>query len=132
MAVSQLLHNTFSAPVNADLHASQFRVMYQLSGTVGNEYVDALGNNGTMPLGILLNKPAAQGRAGRIAGPGCITKLEAGAAVAEGDLIMATTGGRGITATTGTNVWYVGMARESASGSGVYFTCLIQPGRGVQ
>ncbi len=85
-----------------------------------------------MPLGIIINKPAAAGRGGRIAGPGCIVKAEAGAAVAEGDIVMATATGRLITATTGTNVWTVGVAREAASGSGAYFACLIMPARGVQ
>lgn len=130
MAVALLLNNVFSRPANAAI--TQFRAVYQYAGTAGSDYCDTLTNNGTMPIGVLINKVAAQGRAARIAGPGCITKMEANAAIAEGDRVMVAAGGFGAVATLGTNVWAIGVAMEPASGSGAYFSVLVHPGRGVQ
>src|SRR3990167_2056430 len=111
MTVHQLLHNVFSAPADADLSTDQFRILYMK--TDGD--VDIITGSGTMPIGVLLNKPAAAARAARVAGPGCICKCEAGATVDEGQLIQAVAGGRGSPAAVGTATRYVGVAMSPAA-----------------
>lgn len=128
MAVHRQLNNVFSKTANADLSSSQYRILY----VVNDADVDVLANDGTHPIGVLLNKPAAAGRAARVAGPGCICKVEAGAVIDEGDRIVAVAGGRGSAAPAGTNVWTAGIAMTAASGSGVIFEMMVHPLRGVQ
>jgi hypothetical protein len=126
MAVHRLLSNVISGVADADLSTNQFRIV--ANDDDGN--VVACVDSGTLPVGILLNKPAAAGRACRIAARGCIVKLEAGAAINERAMVVAVAGGRGSTATSGTP-FAVGWAHTAASGSGVIFECEVDPGRHV-
>lgn len=128
MAVSKRIHD-ISAVANADLSSNQYRLVYQTST---DDQVAVLANDGTAPVGVLLNKPNAAGRAARIAGIGSVVKCEAGAAITAGARVSATTGGRAITAVAGTNAWVAGVARSNASGSASYFELEVMPGRGVQ
>jgi hypothetical protein len=127
MTVAQQLDNVFSRVSGADLSSSQYRITYQDAG--GSAQVLA-NSAGTVPLGVLQNKPTL-GAAAAVAGPGCITKCEAGATIDEGDLVTATVGGRGSAAAAGTNAWYVGQAMSPAA-SGEFFMLLVNVGRGVQ
>jgi len=118
-----------SGVASGDLSTNQFRLVYQTST---DDQVAVLANDGTAPAGVLLNKPAAAGRAARIAGIGSVVKCEAGAAITAGARVSATVGGRAITAVGGTNAWSAGIARSNASGSAAYFELEVSPGRGVQ
>lgn len=124
MAVHRLLSNILSGVADADLSSNQFRIVHINDDGDVAVCVD----NGTMPVGILLNKPAAAGRAARIAGNGCIVKCEAGAAINERALVQAVAGGRGSAAAAGTPVYVVGVAHTAASGSGVIFELEVRPG----
>ena len=127
MALSRNL-NVVSIAASGDLSTNQFRIVaVDDSGQIAVQ-----AGSGTMPVGVLLNKPAAAGRAGRVAITGSVVKCEAGAAINERDPIQAVAGGRGSAAAQGTNVMFVGYAHTAASGSGVLFELLVQPGRGVQ
>lgn len=125
MAVHRSLSNVISLPTGADLSTNQFRIVHVDDS--GNLAVSV--DNGTLPVGILLNKPAASGRAARVAAAGCIVKCEAGAAINERALVQAVAGGRGSTAASGTPVHVVGRALTAASGSGVLFELEVSPGR---
>lgn len=127
MAVHRSLSNVISLPVSADLSSNQYRIV----GVNDSGNVEVEVGNGTMPVGILLNKPAASGRAGRIAARGCIVKCEAGAAINERDLVQAVAGGRGSAAASGTPVFVVGVALTAASGSGALFECEVAPSREI-
>jgi hypothetical protein len=124
MAVHRLLSNIISGVADADLSSNQFRIV--CIGDDGDVAVPA--TNATMPVGILLNKPAAAGRACRIAAAGCIVKCEAGAAINERAFVQAVAGGRGSAAASGTPVYVVGVAHTAASGSGVMFELEVRPG----
>lgn len=128
MAVHRNLENIFSGEASGDLSTNQYRIA--VIDDNGQIAIPATG--ATIPCGILLNKPAATGRAARIAGPGSIVKCEAGAAINERDPIQAVAGGRGSAAAGGTNTMFVGYAVSAAAGSGSLFEVLVQPGRGVQ
>ena len=114
--------NSVSYPAGADLSALQYRVVQmdadgQLSAQVGTA---------TPPLGILLNKPAAAGRAAQVAIVGSIVKCEAGAAVNENDWIHGTVSGFAIAAASAES-WVVGIAMTPAAGSGELFEVLVNP-----
>lgn len=127
MAVHRSLSNVISLPAAGDLSTNLYRIV-EVDDS-GNVQVGV--DNGTMPVGILLNKPAAAGRAARVAANGCIVKCEAGAAINERDLIQAVAGGRGSAAASGTPVFVVGRAITAASGSGAFFECEVAPGREI-
>jgi hypothetical protein len=124
MAVHRSLSNVISLPASADLSTYQYRIV--CVNDSGDLAVPA--TNATMPVGILLNKPSAANRAGRVAAQGCIVKCEAGAAINERALIQAVAGGRGSAAAAGTPVYVVGRAITAASGSGVLFELEVSPG----
>jgi hypothetical protein len=128
MTVHRSLSNVISLPTAADLSTNQFRIVC----VDDNGACAVPATNATLPVGILLNKPAASGRAARVAARGCIVKCEAGAAIDERSPVQAVAGGRGSAAAQGTNVMFVGYAITAASGSGVFFELEVAPGRGVQ
>ena len=122
MAVSQNFE-TISVAASGDISTNQFRIVH----IDGSGEVAASSAATDKVTGILLNKPAAQGRAAQVAISGRV-KMEAGAVIDEGDAIRAVTGGRG-SATTTSGDWYVGLAATSAAGSGSFFECIIKPAR---
>jgi hypothetical protein len=124
MAVHRLLSNVISGVAAADLSTNQYRIV--VIDDSGNTAVPA--TNATMPVGVLLNKPAAAGRAARIGARGCIVKCEGGAAMNERDPVQAVAGGRGSAAASGT-VFIVGYAHQACGGSGQIFELEVAPGR---
>jgi len=126
MTVSQKI-NEFSYVAGGDLSSNQFRLMTQ--ETDGDVVAATSATAALSPIvGVLLNKPAAQGRAAAVAGIGSIVKVEAGAEIAVGDAIRAVTGGRG-SATVVAGDWIGGYAVSVAGGSGSLFMMSVQPGR---
>lgn len=115
---------TISVAASADLSASQYRAVY-LVGIPARAAVDT--SNATAPIGIMLNKPAAAGRAAEIAILG-VAKMEAGAAVAAGQRVTQVAGGRGSPTLTAVDE-VVGLALTAAAGSGELFEVLVNPSR---
>lgn len=113
--------NAITIPASADLSSNQFRLV----GVDSAGRLVVIANAATPFLGILMNKPSAIDREAEVAVAGATVKLEAGATIAEGDLITGVAGGRGSPSTTDTDE-VVGMA-ISPGGSGVLVEVNIAP-----
>ena len=74
-----------------DLSAYQYRVV----SIAADAEVDPTESGNTPPLGVLLNKPNAQGTEAEVAIEGSDVKLVAAAAINEGELVLASAGGMG-------------------------------------
>lgn len=124
MATAQLdAYNTITLPANADL--SSYR--YRLAKVNSSGYATYCTSTGERPVGVLINKPAAQGADAsvQIGGVGIV---EAGGSVTAGDALMTDTVGRAITR-TGSNV-VIGVALTSGS-SGERISVALIPADGV-
>ncbi len=95
MAVENL-GKCISLPASGDLSAKQF----QFVKLDANGEVVAAGN-GEDAIGILQNKPAAQGRSCTVMIGDGISKLKSGAAGTNGYPVASDTNGKGVDATTG-------------------------------
>lgn len=103
MAYEEQLEN-FSAEAAADLSTYQYRaVVLNSSNQV------ALAGAGVMPIGILQNKPAAQGRAATVCGGGT-SKVACGGTVTKGGALELDATGRVIDRVSGI---VIGIARDS-------------------
>ena len=102
---NEQLRTTFSAA--GDLSANQYRVM-RLSGVMTVNLASL--NTAKTAIGVLLNKPAAAGRAAALALSG-VTKAYAGGTVTAAQLITHDGSGQVITAVSGSMV--LGHALES-------------------
>lgn len=125
MAVHKNLEQ-ISYPAAADLSSAQFRLV----SMDGNGRVNTVADGNTAPFGVLCNKPSALGAGAQVAIEGSDVKLEAGAAMNEGDLIVAVTGGRGSPLASGTasgTTWVAGVCTQAASGSGAIGAILLRP-----
>lgn len=112
---------------STDLSTNQFRIM-----TMDTNGQLAAAADGTKPvIGVLLNKPSAAGMGGEVAVDGSDVKIEAGAALNEGDLIVAVAGGRGSSGPAGGTAvgtsWIAGICTQAASGSGAIGAMLVRP-----
>lgn len=117
-------------PASADLSAFQYRAVHLRSDGSAGTFVDTVsGSAGTPVIGILTNKPGAASRGARVA-VGGMTKMEAGSAVAIGDLVAVVgQGGRGvgIGPTAQFTGWILGRAWSKAAASGDIFEVSVQP-----
>lgn len=108
----------------ADYSATPYRLVYISAADTVTTCKDADGT-GFRPVGILTDQVgAASGDAVSVQMAG-IAKVEAGAVVAAGDLIVCDSVGRGITSTAAGD-FVVGIALEAASGAGVIFSLAMQ------
>ena len=110
-------------PASADLSSFQYRAVWQRSDGSAGTHAEAYGTAGTPSIGILTNKPGAAGRGARIA-IGGVAKMEAGVAVAAGDLVIAAgIAGRAtaIGPTTAFAGYAMGIAKTRAAASGDIF-----------
>lgn len=114
--------NAVSMEAGADLSAAQYRILH----VEDDGQVNINSSTATVCLGILLNKPGAEGRAAQVAIEGSIVKCEAGAAINERDAICAVAGGRGSAQTTAA-AKIVGFAVTAAAGSGELFELEVNP-----
>ncbi len=104
MAYEGALCNIPGLKAGADLSTKQFfAVKVDTDGDV------VLAGAGEVAVGILQDKPAADGRAATVADGG-VSKCVFGATVAPGALVMSDANGKLITATTGNYV--IGICRE--------------------
>ncbi len=120
MALNRLI-KSISRAASGDLSTNQYRLV----GVDSAGRVVVIANQATPFLGVLMNKPAATDRACEVAVVGATVKVEAGATIAEGDLITAVAGGRGSPSTTDTDE-VVGMALTPGA-SGVLCEVNIAP-----
>lgn len=81
--------------------------------------------SGGSVVGVLQDKPVAQGQPGQICGPGSITKVVAGAAVAAGAFVSTDSNGKAVTSTTGAQM--LGQALEAASNANDIFAIRFMP-----
>lgn len=109
----------FTLEAAADLSAKQ----HHLLAVDSSSQVDSAGVGASVvAIGVLQNKPNAQGIAASIHQTG-ISKVVAGAAVAAGALVTTNAAGRAITATTGDFV--SGTALEAAANDGEVIAVLL-------
>lgn len=120
MTLNRLI-KSISRAASGDLSTNQYRLV----GVDSAGRVVVVANQATPFLGVLMNKPDATDRAAEVAVVGATVKVEAGATIAEGDLITAVAGGRGSPTTTdGDHI--VGQAL-TPGGSGVLCEVNITP-----
>jgi len=116
------LEDSFTAA--ADLSSYQHRIV-RLNGSGKITYAAAATH---VSLGVLQDKPNGDGRAGLVRLLG-ISKVEAGALVAENALITSDSSGRGVTASPagGVNNYVIGRAITAAGAAGDKFDVLLAP-----
>lgn len=125
--------NELTIPASADLSTFQYRAVTLRSDGSAGTYAEGVGasSNGTIPIGVLTNKPGSAGRGARVC-VGGITKIEAGSAVAAGDMVMIVgQAGRAVGvngASQAGTFWFLGRARTRAAASGDIFEVMVQPG----
>lgn len=108
----------FSLEAASDLSAGQHHfVEVDSSGQIA-----LVNGSGDTVDGVLQNDPDAQGQAGTVINDG-ISKVVAGAAVAQGALVMSNASGRAITATSGNFV--AGRALEAATADAEVISVLL-------
>lgn len=117
--------NSVAYSAATDLSSAQYRVV----GINSSGQVNTQADGNAPPLGVLLNKPGAAGAGAEVAVEGSDIKLEAIAAIDEGQLVVASTGGRGsaIGGTASGTTWVVGICTQAASGSGAFAGVLVRP-----
>lgn len=119
--------NSVAYAAGADYSTSQFRIV----GIASDGQIDPLSDGTSAPIGILMNKPKAAGAGAEVAVVGSDVKLEAGAVLDEGNLVVAVAGGRGSAGPAGGTAvgttWVVGVCTQAASGSGAIAGVLVQP-----
>lgn len=112
-----------SIPASGDLSSYQFHIV-----AIDSDGRVALpsGSVGAV-IGVLQNKPAGTSHPAAVAISG-VSRCYAGGSIASGDLVKSDAAGFGLSTTT-TGNRLVGRAISSeATGSGLIFECLIQPG----
>lgn len=121
-----------TVPASADLSGFQYRAVFlNASGSAGT-YISAMATaigGGTIPLGVLTNKPTAAGQGARVA-VGGVAKMLAGAVIAAGELVTVPgQGGQGSSiAVNAAGTYYVlGQAKTRAAASGDIFEVIVNP-----
>lgn len=120
-----------TVPASADLSNFQYRAVTISSLGSAGTYAEPVGASGagTMPFGILTNKPGSASRGARVCVDG-ISKLEAGSPVAIGDLVVIVgQAGRGVgiaPSLAGTH-YILGRAKGRAAASGDIFEVMVNP-----
>jgi hypothetical protein len=120
MAVMQS-RNTRTIEAGGDLSAGQFHFVT----LAADGQVDVSSTAGGNAIGVLLNAPAAAGRAATVAISGKVM-VEAGAAVTAGDALQTNAAGEAITAATGD--YTLGYALEDGVDGQIIAMELIQGG----
>lgn len=102
---------------------------YRIVSVAANSSVAAATASTDAVVGVCQNAPAA-GDGARVC-VGGVTKLEAGAAVTAGSLIIAVAGGRGSMKVLTAADSYIGVALTGADGSASLFDVLVDVTRGA-
>lgn len=123
MAVDIIGIPVSTVEASGDLSSSQF-----LFVTIDSNGQAAVAGDGVVVVGVLQDKPAAQGRACSIYGSGSISKVKAGAAVAAGAKVSSDAAGKAVTAASGEYI--AGIALDAASAANQLISVLLFfPGR---
>jgi len=123
MAVSKVGETLPGIEASGDLSADQFKFV-----TINSSGQAVLAGAGAVIVGVLQNKPSAQGDAATIWGPGTLSKVVAAAAIAKGEEVTPDANGRAVVSSTGDYI--VGQCTEAASALGELISVFItQPGR---
>jgi hypothetical protein len=111
-----------------DFSTKQFTfVALSASGTVDFEVISSTAST-AMAVGILQNNPDTSGHPAEVAISG-VCKLAFGGTIAQGGLIAATAGGRGLAYSTGAGEWIVAQSLENGTATGVYYVKILSPTR---
>ena len=110
MAYEIPLFNIGTLNATEDLSSAQYTFVHQT--TDGGVVQTTAGAMAETPLGILQNAPTSN-QTCEIMALG-ISKLRAASQTSAGDLIIATSAGRGVTWTSGTSSWIVARVLEGA------------------
>ena len=102
---------------------------YRIVSVAADSSVDAATASTANVVGIVQNSPGA-GDGARVC-VGGVSKLEAGAAVTAGSLIVAVAGGRGSMKILTAGDSYIGVALTGADGSASLFDCMVDVTRGA-
>lgn len=121
MAFENLVHQIPGLQAAGDLSTKQF---YIVKKTTTALQVDVCGD-GELPIGVLLDKPAAAGRAAAVAGVGSVVRVVSAAAVTAGDKVSSDTAGKAILAQDGD--WMLGIALDTTANAGELVTVYICP-----
>jgi hypothetical protein len=109
-----------SLPVSADLSTKQY-LFVELANTGKVSVCNAAGEHA---IGVLQDKPAADGRVGQVA-VGGVTKVFAGSGgIDEGDLVTTDAAGKAIVATKATTDTTSGSSTDALVGSYVIGVCV--------
>lgn len=93
------IHNATSIPASADLSSYQYHfVKLDTNGQL------ALASDGGNAIGVLQDKPNAAAQPGSVCGPGDITRVVYGDAVAKGAQVASDTNGHCVTAVSGDQI----------------------------
>ncbi len=117
---SDLIVGPKSILASADLSAKQFT--FVVMNAAGQLITPLFSGHAT--IGVLQDKPTAQGQPGQVCRPGDISKIYCGGSVNAGDFVTTDTNGKAITATSGTEV--AGQAMD-AGASGSIIRIVYQP-----
>lgn len=120
MAAFEDLH-TVSKEASADLSTKQFLFV----DVNANGQLVVVSGAGGKALGVLQDKPSAQGRAGEVGYSGT-TKMISAAAVAAGASVSSNNAGKAQTAVSGNIV--LGQAMEAAGGADITFEVMLGVG----
>ena len=122
-----------TVPASADLSGFQYRAVFLNSSGSAGTYISAMATaigGGTIPLGVLTNKPSAAGQGARVAIGGIAKMLCGAASIAAGALVTVPgMGGQGSSiAVTDAGTYYVlGIAKTRAAASGDFFEVIVNP-----
>lgn len=102
---SDLISGPKSIPASASLTAKQFYFMKIDT----NGQLAAVASSGARAVGVLQDKPTAQGQPGQLCRPGDITKIALGGTVTKGAFAMSDGNGKGVLCTSGSHIlgWFI-------------------------
>lgn len=97
---SDLIVGPKSIEASASLTAKQFYfIKIDTNGQLAS-----VASTGGRSIGVLQDKPTAQGQPGQVCRPGDISKIVLGGTVAAGDFVMSDSNGKGVVCTSGSHI----------------------------
>lgn len=120
MAYENVVAGPVGLVADSDLSAKQYYIMkVSAAGKV-----DVCGD-GELMIGVLQNKPSADGMGATLAGVGSVSKVVAGAAITAGDKVASDSAGKAVTAADGD--WMLGIALDTVANDAEIVTVYICP-----
>ena len=114
------------AIANADMSTMQFSFVH-LSESASVDFEIQQSTVGTeRPIGILMNAPTAAGQPAEVAISG-IAQLRFDGTIAQGGLIVCSSGGKGTANTTAVEEFIAAVSLQNGTATGVYFVQVFDP-----